>query len=60
MSVSAWSICTPRDWWIEHEDERKRMEHLYAEEADRFRLDDCVDKMEQMFRDEIARVAAQG
>ena len=48
------------DWWIEHEDERKRMEHLYAEEADRFRLDDCVDKMEQMFRDEIARVAAQG
>lgn len=41
------------DWWIEHEEERKRMEFKYAESAENYRLDDCVRKMEKMFYDEI-------
>ena len=44
------------DWWIEHEDERKRMEKAYAAEADDYRLDKCVARMVEMFRDEMARV----
>ncbi len=43
------------DWWIEHEDERKRMEYLYAEEAKEYALDKCVDRMLDMFADEIHR-----
>ena len=43
------------DYWIEHEEERKRMEHLYAEEAKEYALDKCVDKMLDMFADEISR-----
>ena len=41
------------DWWIENEDERRRMEYEYANEADSYRLDDCVRKMERMFQDAI-------
>ena len=41
------------DWWIENEDERRRMEYEYANEADSYRLDDCVRKMEKMFQDAI-------
>ena len=44
------------DWWLSNEDERKRMERLYAQEADLYRIDDCVNQMEQMFTDEINRV----
>ena len=44
------------DWWLSNEDERKRMERLYAQEADLYRIDDCVKQMEQMFTDEINRV----
>lgn len=44
------------DWWIEHEDERKRMEKAYAAEADDYRLDKCVARMVEMFSDEMARV----
>ena len=43
------------DWWIEHEDERKRMEYLYAEEAKEYALDKCVDRMLDMFADEMHR-----
>ena len=43
------------DWWIEHDDERRRMEHLYAEEAKEYAIDKCVDRMLDMFADEIRR-----
>lgn len=43
------------DWWFEHEEERKKMEYLYAEEAKDYALDKCVDKMLDMFSDEIKR-----
>ncbi|HIW36759.1 MAG TPA: glycosyltransferase [Candidatus Treponema faecavium] len=46
------------DWWIEHPEERKRMEHVYAAEADKYRLHDCTLQMVQMFQDEIKRNAA--
>ena len=47
------------DWWIEHESERRKMEHKYAELADKYRLDDCVMKMEEMFRAAIEETAGQ-
>ena len=43
------------DWWIEHEEERKKMEYAYAEEAKEYALDFCVDKMVNMFTDEMKR-----
>lgn len=38
------------DYWIEHEDERKRMEQEYAASAGKYSLDDCVRQAEDMFR----------
>lgn len=43
------------DWWIEHEAERKKMEYAYAEEAKMYSIDKCVDRMIDMFSDEINR-----
>ena len=43
------------DWWIEHEDERKKMELAYAEVAKHYTLDSCVDQMIKMFADEMER-----
>ncbi len=43
------------DYWFEHEQERKEMEFRYAEEAKLFSLSACVDKMVEMFNDEICR-----
>ena len=43
------------DWWIEHEEERKRMEHLYAEEALKYSLDKSIDQMIQLFHDEMRK-----
>lgn len=43
------------DWWIEHPEERKRMEPLYSESAVNYSLDKSVDMMIGMFEDEIKR-----
>ena len=43
------------DWWIEHPEERKRMEPLYSESAANYSLDKSVDMMIAMFEDEIKR-----
>ena len=43
------------DWWIEHEDERKRMEHVYAEEAKKYALEPCINQMLDMFADDMRR-----
>ena len=38
------------DYFIEHEEERKELEHAYAKSAANYKLDDCVCKVEEMFR----------
>ncbi len=41
------------DYWIEHEEERKRMEHLYAEHGRKYSIDHCVGQIEEMFRQAV-------
>lgn len=41
------------DWWIEHEDYRKQMEHEYAEAAKKYSLEACVSQCEKMFDEAI-------
>lgn len=41
------------DWWIEHEDYRKQMEHEYAQSAKKYSLDACTTQMEEMFQEAI-------
>lgn len=38
------------DYWLDHEEERRRMEKIYAEQADKYRIDACVYQIEEMFR----------
>ncbi len=42
------------DYWIEHEQERRRMEHVYSEHGKQYSLDYCVRQMEAMFGQAIA------
>lgn len=42
------------DYWIEHTDERQRMEKKYADSAKQYRLEDCVRQFENMLLEEIA------
>jgi 1,2-diacylglycerol 3-alpha-glucosyltransferase len=42
------------DYFIEHESERREWEKKYAASADRYRLDRCVFRAEEMFRAAIA------
>ena len=37
------------DYWIEHEDEKKKMEYEYSSAARKYSLDDCVRQAEEMF-----------
>lgn len=39
------------DYWIEHEDERKRYEELYLQKASEYNQHECMKKMEQMILD---------
>lgn len=41
------------DYWIEHEEERHKSEILYSRLAEKYRLEDCVIKLEEMFKDEM-------
>ena len=38
------------DYWIEHEQERREMEHRYAEHGKQYGIDACVGQIEEMFR----------
>ncbi|MDR1668883.1 MAG: glycosyltransferase [Oscillospiraceae bacterium] len=42
------------DYWIEHEEERKGMERIYAETGKEYAIGECVEKIERMFREAIA------
>lgn len=41
------------DYWIEHPEERKKMEFQYSEQGKRYRLAHCAAIMEQMFNEAI-------
>lgn len=41
------------DYWIEHDEERRRMEHLYSEHGKKYNIDACVSQIEDMFRQSI-------
>lgn len=41
------------DYWIEQEDERRRMEKVYSEHGRQYNIDSCVEQMEDMFRQAI-------
>ncbi len=41
------------DYWIEHEQERKEMEHAYSNLANKYNLDRCVLQAEAMFAEAI-------
>ncbi len=38
------------DYWIEHPEQRRQMEHAYSASAEHYRLDACVRQAEDMFR----------
>lgn len=41
------------DYWIEHGDEKMKMETEYSKLAEKYALDDCVSKAEKMFESAI-------
>lgn len=41
------------DYWIEHEEERLRMEKVYSEYGKQFNIDNCVNRIEEMFEEAI-------
>ena len=45
------------DWWIEHPQERERMGHAYAREAEGYRIGACVERFERMLRQDSAHVS---
>lgn len=42
------------DYWIEHEEERLRMEKVYSEYGKQFNIDACVNRIEEMFEEAIS------
>lgn len=41
------------DWWLDHPEEKEKMEHEYAEHAKKYNIDESVRQCEQMFREAI-------
>lgn len=41
------------DYMIEHPDEKERLKQQYIQYSERFRIEKCIDKMEEMFNDAI-------
>lgn len=41
------------DYWLDNDDERRRMEHEYAKAGEKYHIDACVAKAEEMFRQAI-------
>lgn len=48
------SLADKIDYWIEHPQERIEMKAKYAAYAEQYRIEKCVDQMEEMFRDAVA------
>ena len=49
------SLARKIDFMIEHPERRRELKARYIEYAERFRIEKCIDKMEEMFADAIAR-----
>ena len=47
------------DYWIEHEEEKKKMEIIYSKTAGKYNLDECVYRIEEMFKDAIEKHKAK-
>ena len=47
------------DWWLDHPEEKERMEHEYAEAAKKYDIDTSVRLCEQMFREAIEETENQ-
>lgn len=47
------------DYWLSHTEERKRMEHKYAELASRYQIEDSVRKFEEMLQMETDETAKE-
>ena len=43
------------DYWIEHDEEKKQMEVIYSKTARKYDLDECVYRIEDMFKDAIEK-----
>ena len=41
------------DYWLENTEERKRMELEYAQNAENYRIEKSMEKIEKMFKEEI-------
>lgn len=41
------------DYWLDNEQERKNMEKIYAEQAEKYRIENSIEKIEEMFKEEI-------
>ena len=48
------SLAEKIDYMIEHPQRREELGRQYAEYAEKFRIEKCIDKMEKMFEDAIA------
>lgn len=46
------------DWWLDHPEEKEKMEKEYAEFAKRYNIDESVRQCEEMFREAIAEVSS--
>jgi glycosyltransferase involved in cell wall biosynthesis/1-acyl-sn-glycerol-3-phosphate acyltransferase len=46
-------LCAKIEYWIEHPDERRRMETEYAELGKKYHISHSIDKIEKMFDDTI-------
>lgn len=46
------------DWWYEHATERRRMGAVYAQSAEKYRLENSIRQAERMFEEAIAEVSA--
>ena len=41
------------DYWLDNEQERKNMEKIYADQAEKYRIENSIEKIEEMFKEEI-------
>lgn len=48
LAGSARSLASRIDYWIEHEEEKRQMERVYAKHANAYHLENCVAAFEQM------------
>ena len=49
--ADAQDLANKIDYWIEHPEEKKAMAQKYIESSAKYRLDDCVNRMIDMFRE---------